>query len=93
MSIGYSYLLLRVRFKAQQFYDGLLGYIVNVAFMDRLRDVLRRIENQIVTSSSSYFFAHSADCQEDKDKYEDKGGFEELGDLASLRNEHDQVLD
>ncbi|KAF9278955.1 hypothetical protein BGZ88_000265 [Linnemannia elongata] len=82
MSIGYSYLLLRVRFKAQQFYDWLLGYIANVAFMDRLRDVQRRIENQIVTN-----------CQEDKDKYEDKGGFEELGDLASLRNEHDQVLD
>ncbi|KAH7053775.1 hypothetical protein BKA57DRAFT_435265 [Linnemannia elongata] len=73
MSIGHSYLLLRVRFKAQQFYDGLLGYIANVTFMDRLRDVQRRIENQIVTSSSSYLFAHSADCQEDQDKYEDEG--------------------
>ncbi|KAG0067942.1 hypothetical protein BGZ89_005463 [Linnemannia elongata] len=76
MSIGHSYLLLRVRFKAQQFYDGFLGYIANVAFMDRLRDVQRRTENQI----------------EDQDKYEDEGGFDELGDLTSLQNEHDQVL-
>lgn len=93
-------MLHRFRFEAQQIFDGLQGYIVNVAmgqtweaFMDRLRDVQRRIEDRIMTGSSSSSFAHSGDFQEDQDKDEDESGFDELGDLASLRDEHDRVLD
>lgn len=92
-------MLHRFRFEAQQIFDGLQGYIVNVAmgqtweaFMDRLRDVQRRVEDRIVTGSSSSSFAHSADCQGDQDEDEDESGFDELGDLASLRDEHDHVL-
>lgn len=92
-------MLHRFRFEAQQIFDGLQGYIVNVAmgqtweaFMDRLRDVQRRVEDRIVSGSTSSF-VQSSDCQEDQDEDEDESGFDELGDLASLRDEHDKVLD
>ncbi|KAF9143867.1 hypothetical protein BGX30_014455 [Mortierella sp. GBA39] len=93
-------ILHQFRFEAQQIFDGLQGYIVNdamgqtwEAFMDRMKDVQRCVEDRIVTCSSSSSLANSADCQEDQDEDEDESGFDELGDLASLRDEHDEVLD
>ncbi|KAG0286053.1 hypothetical protein BGZ96_009792 [Linnemannia gamsii] len=90
-------MLHRFRFEAQQIFDGLQGYIVNVAmgqtweaFMDRLRKVQCRLEEWIISGSSSSF-VHYAGCQEGME--EEESGFDELGDLVSLRNEHDQVLD
>lgn len=90
-------MLHQFRFEAQQIFDGLQGYIVNVAmgqtweaFMDRLRKVQHRLEERIVSGSSSTS-VHSTGCQEDVE--EGVSGFDKLGDLVSLRNEHDQVLD
>ncbi|KAF9156683.1 hypothetical protein BG015_002887 [Linnemannia schmuckeri] len=91
----------RFRFEAQQIFDGLQGYVVNVAmgqtweaFMGRLKDVQRRVEERIVSgsSSSTAFVGRDGDREEGEEEGEE-GEIEELGDLASLRDEHDQVLD
>ncbi|KAF8940707.1 hypothetical protein BGZ47_007633 [Haplosporangium gracile] len=94
-------MLYRFRFEAQQIFDGLQGYTVNIAmgqtweaFMGRLKGVQRRVEERIVTgSSSSAAFVGRDGGQEEEEEEEEESGFEELGDLASLQDEHDQVLD
>jgi hypothetical protein len=90
-------MLHRFRFEAQQIFDGLQGYIVNVAmgqtweaFMNHLRETQRRVEERIVSGSSSSF-VHSAGCEVDMG--EEESDFDELGELVSLRVEHDRVLD
>ncbi|KAF9905851.1 hypothetical protein EC991_001256 [Linnemannia zychae] len=89
-------MLHRFKFETQQIFDGLQGYIVHVAmgqtweaFMDQMRDVQRRVEDRIIARSSSF-----SSCEGDEGEEEEERGLDDLiGDLTSLRDEHDKVLD
>ncbi|KAF9131337.1 hypothetical protein BGW39_001948 [Mortierella sp. 14UC] len=91
-------MLHRFRFEAQQIFDGLQGYIVHVAmgqtweaFMDRMRDIQRQVEDRIISGSSSRSFFGGEGGEKEE---EEESGFDELvGDLPSLQDEHDRVLD
>ncbi|KAK3840847.1 MAG: Spc98 family-domain-containing protein [Linnemannia gamsii] len=93
-------MLHRFRFEAQQIFDGLQGYIVHVAmgqtwemFMERMRDIQRRVEDWIILGSSQGEDSTMGSCEGDHEEEEEIVFDELVGDLTSLRDEHDRVLD
>ncbi|KAF9922661.1 hypothetical protein FBU30_007226 [Linnemannia zychae] len=82
------------RFEAQQIFDGLQGYIVNVAmgqnweaFMEKIKVIQRHVEDQIIAGSRN---PQGGDIAYDNNV---EYGYDGLGDLTVLRDEHDHVLD
>ncbi|KAG0271806.1 hypothetical protein BGZ95_000334 [Linnemannia exigua] len=93
-------MLHRFRFEAQQIFDGLQGFIVHVAmgqtwetFMERMRDIQRRVEDWIILGSSQGEESTMGGGEGNHEEEEESVFDELVGDLTSLREEHDRVLD